>query len=46
MGENLPYISYLSPKEHSFIKKFNFGDDLKLFKKTFWRASARGLWPL
>jgi hypothetical protein len=35
MGENVPYTSYLSQKEHSFNEKCNFCDDLKLFKKTF-----------
>jgi hypothetical protein len=29
MGKNVPYTSYLSQKEHSFIEKCNFGDDLK-----------------
>jgi hypothetical protein len=32
MGENVPYTSYLSQKEHSFIKKCNFCDDLNLLK--------------
>jgi hypothetical protein len=41
MGENVPYTSYLSQKEHSFtfIKKCNFSEDLKLL----WHARARGL---
>jgi hypothetical protein len=43
MGENVPYTSYLSQKEHSFIEKCNFCDDLKPLKnKFFWRSSARG----
>jgi hypothetical protein len=35
MGENVPCTSYLSQKLHSFIKKYNFGDNLNLFKKFF-----------
>jgi hypothetical protein len=33
MGENVPYTSYLSHKEHSFIETCNFCDNLKLLKK-------------
>jgi hypothetical protein len=32
MGENVPYTSYLGQKEHSFIEKLNFCDDLKLLR--------------
>jgi hypothetical protein len=35
MGENVPYISYLSQRENSFIEKCNFCDDLKLLEKKF-----------
>jgi hypothetical protein len=31
----VPYTSYLSEKEHSFIEKCNFCDDLKLLKNLF-----------
>jgi hypothetical protein len=42
MGENVPYYtSYLSQKEHGFIKKCNFCDNLKLLKKNlFLHASS------
>jgi hypothetical protein len=33
MGENVLYTSYLSQKEHGFIKKCNFCDNLTLLKK-------------
>jgi hypothetical protein len=35
MGENVPYTSYLGQKEHSFIEKCNFCNDLKLLKNIF-----------
>jgi hypothetical protein len=35
MGENVPYTSYLSQIEYSFIEKCNFCDDLKLLKNNF-----------
>jgi hypothetical protein len=35
MGENVPYTSYLSQKEHRFIEKCYFCDDLKLLKNIF-----------
>jgi hypothetical protein len=36
MGENVPYTSYLSQKEHNFIEKCHFCDNLKLLKKLFY----------
>jgi hypothetical protein len=41
MGENVPYTSYLSQKEHSFIEICNFCDDLKLLKEK--KFSYKGL---
>jgi hypothetical protein len=38
---NVPYTSYLSQKEHSFIKKCNFCDDLNFRKKTV--LASKGL---
>jgi hypothetical protein len=35
MGENVPYTSYLSQNVQSFIKKYNFCDNLNLLKKLF-----------
>jgi hypothetical protein len=35
MVENVPYTSYLRQREHSFIKKLNFCDNLNLLKKHF-----------
>jgi hypothetical protein len=54
MGENVPDTSYLSQKEHSFIEKCNFCDDLKLLGKNvcndlkllgknFWACKCKGL---
>jgi hypothetical protein len=34
MGENMPYTSYLSQKELSFIEKCNFCKDFKLLKNN------------
>jgi hypothetical protein len=41
MGENIPYTSYLSQKEHSFIKKCNFCTDLNLLKKNFFGVQVQ-----
>jgi hypothetical protein len=35
MGENVPYTSYLSQKEHTFIKKKKFFRRFKAFEKVF-----------
>jgi hypothetical protein len=52
MGENVHHTSYLSQKEHSFIEKWNFCDNLKLLKlfDTFfmtcalWMSTALSIW--
>jgi hypothetical protein len=43
MGENGSYTSYLSQKEHSFIEKYYFYDNLKLLKKTFFGVQVQGV---
>jgi hypothetical protein len=41
MSENVPYTSYLSQKEHSFIKKI--AQRFEAFEKNFFVCKCKGL---
>jgi hypothetical protein len=46
MGENVPYTSYLSQKEHKFHKKKKFLQQFKAFEKKFFACKGLKMRPL